>query len=341
MKHQYIDRETGLPITENLVHDRVIAAIYSGIRENARFLFDLLVSPRASALVGFLNYDFRFKKPPLDPDRFFRTHGIDLREIEGRLEDLTSLRKVFERRIRFREVRPMPETPGSVVSPADSKMLAGSFSREKSLWVKEKFFNFMELLGGDKPEWLKAFDKGDWAVFRLTPEKYHYNHVPAAGRVIDFYGIDGCFHSCNPGAVVREVTPYSKNRRVVTLIDTDVDGGEGIGLVAMVEVGALMIGQIVQCYSGRGYEDPVGVSPGLFLKKGQPKSLFRPGSSTTILIFQRDRIKFSRDILGNLHRKDVQSRFTSGFGRPLVETDVRVRSIIGQRLKNNGDNGEV
>lgn len=335
MKHQYIDRETGRVKTEKLVHDRMISTLYSGIRENAKVLFDLLVSARASALVGWINYDFRLKKPPVDPARFLAAHGIDLTEIHGRLEDLTSLRKVFERRIRFRELRPMPETRGIVVSPADSKMLAGSFSREQALWVKEKFFHFEDLLGRDKTDWLAAFDKGDWAIFRLTPEKYHYNHVPASGRVIDFYEIEGCFHSCNPGAVIREVTPYSKNRRVVTIIDTDVDKGEGIGRVAMVEVAALMIGRIVQCYSARGYEDPVPVQSGLFLEKGQPKSLFRPGSSTTLLIFEKDRIAFSRDILENLYRKDAQSRFSSGFGLPLVETDVKVRSAIGQAINEN------
>ena len=54
-----------------------------------------------------------------------------------------------------------------------------------------------------------------------------------------------------PGAVVALVTPYSKNSRVVTIIDTEVPGGTGVGLVAMIEVVALMIGEVVQCYSGR------------------------------------------------------------------------------------------
>ena len=49
------------------------------------------------------------------------------------------------------------------------------------------------------------------------------------------------------------VTPYSKNRRHVTLIDTDVPGGSQVGMVAMVEVTALMIGDIVQCYSDEKY----------------------------------------------------------------------------------------
>ena len=128
---------------------------------------------------------------------------------------------------------------------------------------------------------------GDFAVFRLTPDKYHYNHTPVAGIVADIYEIAGGYHSCNPGAVVEIVTPYSKNKRVVTIIDTDVPDGTGVGLVAMVEVVALMIGEIVQCYSTERYDNPQPVTKGMFLAKGRPKSLYRPGSSTDVLIFQQ------------------------------------------------------
>jgi phosphatidylserine decarboxylase len=65
------------------------------------------------------------------------------------------------------------------------------------------------------------------------------------------------------------------------------------------------------------------------MKKGYPKSLYRPGSSTTIVIFQKQRIRFSTDLLENQMRTDVSSRFSEGFGRPLVETEVAVRSGIG------------
>ena len=184
------------------------------------------------------------------------------------------------------------------------------------------------MLGTDKPDWRQAFADGQFAIFRLTPEKYHYNHFPVSGRIIDTYTIDGAFHACNPGAVVMMVRPYSKNRRVVTVIDTDAPGGSGVGLVGMIEVVALMIGDIVQCYSASRYADPVAVTPGLFVKRGQPKSLYRPGSSVDVLLFQKNRIRFCDDLKRNLHTPGVQSRFAEGFGRPLVETDVHVRATI-------------
>jgi phosphatidylserine decarboxylase len=154
-----------------------------------------------------------------------------------------------------------------------------------------------------------------------------------SGKVVDFYQIPGLYHACNPNAVVSVATPFSKNKRVVTIIDTDVHGGTGVGLVAMIEVVALMIGDIVQVYSTEGYDAPRQIEKGMFLQKGQPKSLYRPGSSTDILIFQRGRIDFAEDILENMRQAGVSSRFTQGFQKPLVETDIRVRSLLGSARK--------
>jgi phosphatidylserine decarboxylase len=123
-------------------------------------------------------------------------------------------------------------------------------------------------------------------------------------------------------------TPFSKNKRVVTIIDTDVEGGSQAGLVAMIEVVALLIGDIVQCYSQERYDNPQEISPGMFLKKGRPKSLYRPGSSTNVLIFQKGRVLFCRDLIANRGHPEAASLFSKGFGQPLVETEIKVRSPI-------------
>jgi phosphatidylserine decarboxylase len=224
----------------------------------------------------------------------------------------------------------MSKDPAVIVSPADARVLIGSFGEDKPLYVKEKFFHYEQLLGKDRPQWLQAFRRGNFAIFRLTPDKYHYNHTPVAGMVVDIYDISGRYHSCNPSAVINTITPYSLNKRVVTIIDTDVDGGTKVGLVAMIEVVAFMIGDINQCYSKEKYDCPQDITPGMFLQKGVPKSLYRPGSSTDILIFQRDRIVFADDLLMNLNDRRALSRYSVGFGDGLVETDVKVRSFIGK-----------
>ena len=211
--------------------------------------------------------------------------------------------------------------------------MLGSLRETSGLFLKGKFFAFPELLGGKGSRWTRRFADGDFAVFRLTPEKYHYTHVPVDGEVADFYAIQGRYHSCNPNAAVQLLTPYSKNRRVVTIVDTDQDGGAGIGYVAMIEVVALMVGQIEQRYSEEHYENPRPVAKGMFLRQGAPKAIFRPGSSTVVLLFQPGRIRFAADLLRNQQKPGVRSRYSTKFGLPVVETDVKVRSLLAHPME--------
>ena len=210
--HQYIERTSRQVVTEALVADQTVNLIYSDIRENAPFLFDLMISKRFSALLGAVTYDTPLGKYPGNQRRLLKSQGINLDEALDRPEDLNSYRKIFERKIRFWETRPMVEDPRTLVSPADAAMLVGSFSTGSPLFIKEKFFDYADLIGPDKPRWHKAFLNGEYAVFRLTPEKYHYNHAPVAGLVKDVYGIDGKFHSCNPVAVVKGRDPLLKKQ---------------------------------------------------------------------------------------------------------------------------------
>lgn len=328
MQHNYIERDTRQIKTEQFYGNQAVQFLYDDIRERSSWLFRKLTSARVSRILSYMNYDGILAERM---KRYLDLHeqlNIDRKECLDAPENLDSLRKIFERKIRYWECRPMPNDPRAVVSPADSRMLLGSFLEESGLFVKGKFFDYEEMFGCDKHTWLKIFQDGDFAVFRLTPEKYHYNHMPVAGKIIDFYQIQGTYHACNPNAVVSVVTPYSKNKRIVTIIDTDVEGGTQAGLVAMIEVVALMIGDIVQCYSEKKYESPVPVGTGMFVHKGAAKSLFRPGSSTVVLIFQKDRVRFADDISANMFYPDAESIFSRGFGKSLVETDIKVRSFI-------------
>ena len=272
--------------------------------------------------------------------RFLRQYSTNLAECVDPPRMLNTARKLFERKIRYWECRPMPNDPGAVVSPADAKVLIGSLAENSRLFIKDKFFDLEELLGNRTQRWTNAFEGGDFAIFRLTPEKYHYNHTPAAGRVVDFYAITGAYNSCNPAAVISLAAPYSKNKRMVTIIDSDVPGGTRVGLVAMIEVVALMIGDVEQRYSEVRYEEPRSLNVGMFLHNGCPKSLFRPGSSTVVLLFEKARVNFANDLVRNVSRTDVQSRFSLVFGRSLVETDLNVRSMIANRSEDLGSRVE-
>ena len=334
--HQYVERETGRVFTEKPFGDWIINHLYSEEREESSFLFRLLGSRWVSDLLRSVNYDFSWGPRISGLRDFLDRSRIDLDECAEAPGQLNSARKVFERKIRYWVCRSMNADPRAIVSPSDARVLIGSLRDTSSLFLKGKFFDLPELLRPDKDRWVSAFIDGDYVICRLTPEKYHYNHTPVAGRVVDIYENTGSYHPCHPEAVIALATPFSKNKRVVTVIDTDMDSATGIGLVAMIEVAALMIGDIVQCYSESRYLDPRTVQRGMFLRKGCPKSLYRPGSSTTVLLFQENRIEFAPDLMRNLQRQDVWSRFSESFGRPLVETDLKVRSMIGARREKGG-----
>lgn len=330
--HQYIDRHSGQVCTERLFADRLVNFLYSEVREKTPSVFKAITSARGSSLLGLLNFEAMLGVRLRATADTVRSWGVDLSEC---LEDPATLdtpAKLFTRKIRYWETRPMDPDPAAVVSPADSRVLLGSFGPHSLLFIKEKFFAFHELLGDLKTRWLEAFKDGDYALCRLTPDKYHYVHAPVSGRVVDFYSIAGHYHSCNPGAVVSLVDPYSKNMRVVTIVDTDVPGGSGAGLVAVVEVVAMMVGEIAQRYSHEYYDDPQAMAPGLMLTRGNPKSLFKPGSSTVVLLFQPGRLSFDQDLIDNQTSSGAISRFSCGFGQPLVETEVRVREQIGRAV---------
>jgi len=335
--HQYIERRTGLVRDEKLIADPWIRFLYSTVREHAPTLYRLAVSRWSTALLGWLNYDLPLVGQLTGNRQFLMEQGFRLDECVDRWEEMRTLRALFERRIRYWECRPMPSEDGVIVAPSDSRMLLGSFEEGTALFLKGQFFDLPALLGRDRPHWIERFASGEWAIFRLTPEQYHYNHLPVAGEVLDHYDLQGSYHACNPTAIVREATPFSKNGRVVTILDTDGAGGTQVGLVAMIEVVAMMIGEVEQVYSRERYDDPQPIQTGDWLDRGAPKSLFRPGSSTVVLLFEPNRIRFDDDLRLNQVRTDLRSRFSEGLGRAWVETEVTVRSGIAHRHKGGVD----
>jgi phosphatidylserine decarboxylase len=326
--HQYIDRADGQVLNEVLLSDRHVRWLYSDVRESAPRVFRWLThSPRVTAFLAKINFDKPFQYTGDRLSTFLGRAKIDLSELAESLPKHPSWRDIFGRKIRYWDLRPLPFDPRAICSPCDAKALIGTLTPHTKLSIKGKFFDLDDLLG-HRENWLQHFDGGSWALFRLTPEQYHFNHCPVSGLVEDFYEIGSAFHSCNPTASIEVVTPLSKNRRAVTIINTNCMGGTGIGRVAMIEVSALLIGKIRQAYSSQKYSIPTSVQAGIFVKRGAVKSEFMPGSSSVVLLFEPNRIRFDEDLARNQGREDVQSRFTNGFDQTMVETAVKVRSQI-------------
>ena len=121
MLHQYIERDSGRVVTEQLIGDRMVRLLYHEVRESSTKLFGILTSSRSSHILGMVNFD----RPLLSERAFLESCSINLSECLDPAAHLETPRKIFERRIRYWECRPMPEDTDAVVSPADARVLVG------------------------------------------------------------------------------------------------------------------------------------------------------------------------------------------------------------------------
>ena len=185
MEHQYIDRATGNVVREHLLGNSVISALYSPALEKAPLLTRLASSRYVSRMLGYLNYDNVLSSRATGMLKFLRQSGIELSEFVGNLSEYDTARQNLRAPDPLLELPSLPLDPRAVVCPADSRGLIGSMEESSGLYLKQKFFSFPELLGDGSP-WQRSFAGGDYAVFRLTPEKYHYTHSPVSGRVLDY-----------------------------------------------------------------------------------------------------------------------------------------------------------
>ncbi len=134
-----------------MLGNAVVSALYSPVLEKAPLLTRLASSRYVTGALGYLNYDNVLSARATGMLKFLRESGIQLSEFAGNLSEYDTARKIFERRIRYWNCRPLPSSPNAVVCPADARALVGSMKESSGLHLKQKFFSFPELLGEDSP----------------------------------------------------------------------------------------------------------------------------------------------------------------------------------------------
>jgi hypothetical protein len=173
--HQYVERDSGEIREERPFGDWVVNYLYCRKREQAPIVYQLLGSQWFSGFLGWVNYDFPLGSNLSGVERFLKNCAIDVSECLDHPHEIDTARKVFERRIRYWACRPMCDDESASVSPADARLILGSFKETSRLVLKGKFFDYEGLIGAAQAEWQEAFRGGDFVVCRLTPDKYHYN----------------------------------------------------------------------------------------------------------------------------------------------------------------------
>lgn len=209
---------------------------------------------------------------------FIVEHDLDVDEFAKNAMSYRTFNEFFYRKLKD-SARPIDTDPRSAVLPADGRHLVfPNVDQADGFYVKGERFDLDELLGG--PLVAKQFAGGAMVISRLAPVDYHRFHFPCAGVPGRASEIKGPLFSVNPIALRRNVRYLVQNKRMITLHDSEL-----FGTVAIIEVGATMVGGIRQTYV-----------PGTKAKKGEEKGLFKFGGSCVITLLQKGRIAFDDDL---------------------------------------------
>lgn len=184
----------------------------------------------------------------------------------------------------YRALKPgaRPIVPGDHVAvlPADGRHLAfQNVDGAEGFYAKGQRFDLKSFLGD--AGLAQEFSGGSLLISRLCPVDYHRFHFPVGGQAGEARLINGFLYSVSPIALRSNLAYLWENKRMVTLVESPV-----FGRVAVCEIGATMVGSIVQTYlSGR----PVA--------KGEEKGLFKFGGSCVVTVFRPSKIKFDADLV--------------------------------------------
>ncbi len=125
--------------------------------------------------------------------------------------------------------------PGELPAVADAMLSVWPVSEDLRVPVKETVYTLEELTGGPVSDHYRG---GSCLVFRLELTDYHRYCFPDRGRVLARRDLPGALHTVRP--ISEEYRVYSRNKRSVTVLDT-----EQFGELTMIEVGAILVGHIV------------------------------------------------------------------------------------------------
>ena len=207
--------------------------------------------------------------------KFKAANNINMDEYEDK--EYNSFNEFF-----MRKVKPGKRLiEDGLIAISDSKLSVYKLDDNSSFRIKNSIYTVEELIQDDNKNYEYAL------IFRLCVDDYHHYVFPDNGRVLKSKNIPGVLHTVQPIAF-KKYKVFIENSRCVTYLDC-----ENLGNVCIIEVGALLVGKIVN--------EPVET-----FKKGQEKGHFEFGGSTVIMLVEKDKIKIDDIILENT-KNDIET----------------------------------
>ena len=254
-----------------------------------RIILRPLISRPVSELSGRL-LDHRASRLLIGP--FVNRYDIDLNDYQ--LDDIHCFNDFFCRRIK-NGLRPVDCNENHLIAPSDGLLSVYSITEDLILSIKQSRFTVSRLLK-DK-NLASLFDGGYALVFRLCVDHYHRYVYFDSGKKYRDRRIKGVYHTVRPVAL-GEYPVFTENTREYCVIDS-----EGFGRAVQMEVGAMLVGRIVNDCPAAGW-----------IKRGEEKGHFEYGGSTIILLLSKDRVVL---------RQDLQD---------ILDTNTEIPVVLGESL---------
>lgn len=208
--------------------------------------------------------------------KFINQYNLDMSAYQIPETGFETFNEFFYRKIKSSE-RP---TGNGIISPADGKILGFQNINElNSFFVKGCEFSLESFL--QNKQLAEKYKDGSMFIVRLAPTDYHRFHFPASGIVSQTDLIKGKYYSVSPLALKNSLEIFCQNIRTFSTLKT-----KHYGDVLISEVGATMVGSVVQTYKSHKQ-----------VEKGAEKGYFAFGGSTVVLIFEKGKIKINDEII--------------------------------------------
>lgn len=282
MGKQIFNRATGTCYNEEQFMEKEVSFLYRNSLGRA-LLKTFLIRRRLSRIFG-ARYDSRKSIKKIEP--FIRTHNICMDDFPKR--EYRSFNDFFARTPSPGK-RPLDDTPDSLISPADAKLLWLPVTADLRFTVKDYTYSVSEFVKDSSLA--DRYMGGDCLVFRLTVDDLHRYIFIDDGSLLFQKEIPGVLHTVGPYSDGENV--FCENHRILSLLHT-----RHFGDVAAVEIGALLVGKIINHDKSH-------------FTRGEEKGYFVYGGSTIALLFEAGRVKPDADILEK-SIKDIEVKVRMG-----------------------------
>ena len=252
-KQQYRDAQSSSPVLRFLYRNPVgrlllKAFVRREVSQKARSLF---CSPLSAVVI----------------ESFIKKNKIDMSQYQK--GPFHSFNDFFIRQV-LPGARPIDMDPEHVISPCDGKAAAYPIDANRVWHVKGIDYS-MEALLADQ-ELAARYEGGVGVVLRLSPDDFHRYCYLDDGTMEGRVFIPGKLHTVQPIADREQV--LAVNCREYTILET-----EHYGSVIQMEVGAVLVGKIVNYHENHRY------------LRGEEKGRFEYGGSTILLFFEKDQVR--------------------------------------------------